>query len=269
MSLTTMDRWARGLAWISFSLLRIRRRVILENLEIAFGNEMSEAERLNIGKKSVYHFALTILEFLRNLEHDPFSETEFHHREHFIDALNLGHGIYGLCCHLGNWELMGGAGTHYLTPTYAVVKPIENPGVNRLVDELRNKIGLHTISLKPPGHALRTICRELKEGHMIGMILDQRRRGAPAIPFFGKPARTNTSLATLWLRFPAPIVPGYARRIAPGKTVIEALPALDLKTTGDNEKDIIALTTTFNEVIESMIRRCPEQYFWMHNRWKL
>ncbi len=263
-----LDRLARMASFLAYDILRFRRRLILTNLRIAFGNELTEAERARIGRESVRHFLLTIFEFLRSVRIDILGDTTVDGVEHVTEVLAQGRGGYILCSHLGNWEAMGGAGTRFVVPTYSLVKEMRQKGTDRLVDELRRKNGLYPIYRKPAGSAVKAIRETLKRNELVGFILDQARPQAPRVPFFGTPAKTQTSLAVIWRKYPAPIIPVSIRRIAPGKHAITVWPALKPELTKDAEADVLRITGQCNEMIEKMVRTAPEQYFWMHDRWK-
>jgi len=264
-----VDRLARGLAFMVFDLLRIRRALVLHNLKIAFGNEKRHEERLRIGRTSVYHVMLTFIELLRSVRVDIHGKTTCRGLEHIQAVLKEGKGAYFLAGHLGNWEAMGSAGTRFLgTPAWSIVKKIKQPGVNRFVEEIRHGNGLYTIHRDPPGQALRAIRDTLRKNQTVGFMLDQARPGAPRIPFFGTPAKTQTSLAAIWRKHPAPVVPISIRRTGVERHEIRVRPPLPLQRTGDSKKDTHENTALFNRVLEEMIRECPDQYFWMHDRWK-
>lgn len=97
--------------------------------------------------------------------------------------------------------------------------------------------------------------------------MDQSRPGEPRLPFFGKPAKTNTGLATIWRRTQAPILPAFIRRVDVNRHVVTILPPVCMSFKSDSE-DMTVASAHFNEKMESMIRQAPEQYFWLHNRWK-
>ena len=99
-------------------------------------------------------------------------------------------------------------------------------------------------------------------------MMDQSRPGSPRLPFFGHPAKTNLGLATLWQRYPAPIIPGFIHRSELGKHIVELQSPLDIETTEDRKADILAHSEQFNRAMETMIADKPEQYFWLHRRWK-
>ncbi len=268
MSPEAIDRLARVLRFALYDILRVRRKLMLRNLRIAFGDEKTEAERRHIARASFYHFVLTVLEFLRSVRIDILGETTVEDGDYLHSALARGQGVYMLGCHLGNWEALGASGTRFFVPAYTIVKEVGHGGVNRFVDEVRNANGLYTIGRKPSGLAMRTIRETLARGELVGLIYDQARPGAPRIPFFGTPAKTQTGLAALWRKWPAPIVPVSIRRIGVGRHRIRIWPPLELKTTGNVKQDILDHTAQFNRALEAMIRECPEQYFWLHNRWK-
>lgn len=268
LSPAALSRLARVFAILSFDVLRFRRRLILKNLAIAFGDERSAKERVRIGRDSMMHFFLTIFEFLRSVRIDILAETTSEGMEHITHALKEGRGAYILSGHLGNWEALGGAGTRFAAPAHSLVKNMQQSGTDQLVDELRRGNGVYPIYRKPAGSAIRQIRETLKRNELVGFILDQARPRAPRIPFFGVPAKTQTSLAVMRRKYPSPIIPVSIRRLAPGKHIFTVWPPLEIQTTAHAEEDVRRITEACNRSLERMIRTCPEQYFWLHNRWK-
>src|SRR3990172_2219909 len=110
----------------------------------------------------------------------------------------------------------------------------------------------------------------LRRGGMVGILLDQNasRREGVFVPFFGEPASTSKSLALLALWSGAPVVPVFIQRDTAGRHHLTIEPALPPPATGDREEDVAAFTAAFSRVVESRIRRSPEQWFWMHRRWR-
>ena len=134
---------------------------------------------------------------------------------------------------------------------------------------MRLQNGFPVIARKSAGDGYRAIRKGLKSGDIIGFMMDQSRPGEPRIPFFGRTAKTNTTLARIWDKSKnPPIVPCVMKRISACHHELHFFPEVDLPITGDKEKDIIKQTTIFNSTLERGIRMCPEQYMWMHNRWK-
>jgi Kdo2-lipid IVA lauroyltransferase/acyltransferase len=263
-----VERFADSLTAIVFDWLRIRRGLIMKNLRIAFGKEKSEGELEAIGRASVYNFFLTIFEFLRSVKIDIARDVSIEGDEHIKGALAKGQGVYILCMHLGNWEAMGAAVSRQICPAYVLVKKVGGASVNRFVDELREKNKFYTVKRKSRGDGFRAIKDTLARGEIIGFVMDQARPGEPRVPFFGAPAKTNTSLAAIWRRAEAPIVPAYIERFGIGKHRVTFLPEVTLVKTADESADVLSHTQKFNEVVERCVTRRPEQYFWMHDRWK-
>ncbi len=268
LSPASADKLARTLTTITFDVLRLRRGLILRNIDIAFGPRMSPEEKLRIGRESVYNFALTMLEFFRSESVDIAGSISVNGAEHIREALARNKGVYVLCFHMGNWEAMGAACTRFIAPSHVLVKRVGSSGVNRFVSETRARNGFLSVRRQGKGDGYKAIVKALSKGEIIGFVMDQARPGNPRLPFFGKPAKTNTSFAAIWRRHPAPIVPAYIVRKSIGSHVIEFMPEVKLELTQDEAADVNRHSVQFNQVVEQVILRKPEQYFWMHNRWK-
>lgn len=258
---------AQFLTCLGFSVFRVRRAIVLKNLAIAFP-DYTRQQCLAVGRESYLNFMLTVLEFLRGKYVDLARSVRFEGKEHLQRALDQGRGVYILCMHMGNWEAMGAGINLAITPARVVVKNVGSPAVNRWVNEVRRKNGFEVILRKNVGDGTRAILRTLKDGDIVGFVMDQSRPGEPKIPFFGTPAKTNTSFAALWRKRPAPIIPSYSFRTNVGEHVIRFEPELILRRADNQEADLIVLSEQFNRALEKMISEKPEHYFWLHNRWK-
>lgn len=262
------ERRARGLAVFFFDVLRFRRRLILRNLEIAFGAELDVAARIRMGRASMQHFWMTMFEFLSAFQNDLIADVEGEGVELVQQALAGGRGAYMLVAHLGNWEALGPYGTRHVAPVHSLVKEVGRGGANRFVDALRRHTGHTPIYRSPPGEALKAVRRVMKANQLVGFMLDQARPGAPRIPFFGTPAKTQTSLAAIWRKYPAPVIPASIHRLGYGRHRVKVWPELAMQRTDDARRDTEANTALLNRMLETMIRETPEQYFWLHDRWK-
>lgn len=258
---------ARGLAWLFFDVIRVRRRLVLANIATAFP-ERDDKERL--GRESYYHFLLTVFEFISARPETVLDTVTFEGTEH-LSGISASQGGFVLCCHTGNWEVLSAAVNLKVNPTRVIVKKLSNPGAERFVSEQRAAIGMDVIERKHRLDAVKAIRRAIGNGTLIGFVLDQARIGEPRIPFFTKPAKTNTSLAMLWARYPGPVIPMWIERLAYRRHKVHMLKPLTLPDLGpdideDDARDI--RTRQFNQVLEELISQVPEQYFWLHNRWK-
>ncbi len=187
--------------------------------------------------------------------------------ENLHRALDQGKGAFILISHLGNWELMGGAIATLFAPVHALVKKVGNDGTNRFVTELRENIGVKCVKRVGKLDGVKGVKRALSEGHVVAFMVDQARGGEPRVPFFGKPALTNTSLATLSQRFKAPVIPVRMERVSAGKHKLVCYEAIDFSGK-EKDKDSLHQSILTNKIVETMIKESPKQYFWVHNRWK-
>jgi len=187
--------------------------------------------------------------------------------EHVRSAMEHHGRVLVLTAHLGNWELLSVAHRVAGFPLTVVVRPLDAPGLNALAERLRLKAG---VELAAKRGALRAVLGALGRGRMVAVLLDQnasRREGIFA-PFFGHAASTSRSLAVLATRTRTPVVPIFAHRQAGGFHLVAVGPALEAPETPDAERAIIELTRCCNETIEAAIRRTPEQWLWIHRRWR-
>jgi Kdo2-lipid IVA lauroyltransferase/acyltransferase len=172
-----------------------------------------------------------------------------------------------LTAHLGNWELLPVACRLTGYPLSVVLRPLDAPWLDRLARRMRERSQVDLIDKRS---ALRPVLRALAEGAMVGILLDQnasRREGA-FVPFFGHAASTSKSLAVLALRTGTPIVPAFIRRENTLHRVVVG-PPLPLPPAGIvGEAAVVALTARCSEAIERAIRTTPEQWLWMHDRWR-
>ncbi|MBF0443773.1 MAG: lysophospholipid acyltransferase family protein [Oligoflexales bacterium] len=263
-----LEKAAKVIAYFFFDIMRIRRRTIVRNLEIAFGDRLSNSDRLSIGRQSVYHFSLSILETLHSYRNDIAANIEIKGLENLKTALEKGRGAYILCFHMGNWEAMASVMTRTITPSYVIVKKVGSKGVNRFVEELRDKNSFLFIKREKKGDVYRSIKEILSRNQIVGFVIDQARPGEPKLPFFSHPAKTNTSFAAIWRRLRSPIIPGYIYRTGPGVHVLNFLPEIKPVISDNLEKDLIDHSILFNLCVEKVVSEKPEQYFWMHDRWK-
>ena len=261
------------LGTFGFSVLRVRRRTVIRNLNIAFGNSICALEKRCLARRSYQNFFLTLFEFLGSRVIFPRADIEIINGHELSQALAGGQGAYILVTHQGNWELLCYAGNKYFAPVYVPVKPVGKGAVAQWVQETRLHNGLHEV-LGQRGETLRALrlLKALKAGNMVGFMVDQRKNNGFMTPFFGAPAATNTGLATLWLRQPSPVIPVVIHRVNKEKHQMIFFPPMawnELRAEcTDSQTFVEKATAQVNKQAETMIRMFPEEYFWMHDRWK-
>ncbi len=246
-----------------------RRRVALENLAIAFP-EQAAAARRKLCRASFRHLGMTLIESAILLVAEPhimLSRVSVDGLEHLRTAAGHPGGVLVLTGHFGNWELLGLAHVLAGLPLAVVVRPLDSPLLNRLADRLRARTGAELIAKR---RALRAVVDALRRGRMIGILLDQNasRDEGVFVPFFGRPASTSRSLALLSLRTGRPIVPIFIHREPDGRHRIVVEPALGRPTASSPDAAVVELTALCAQRTEATIRRWPEQWFWLHRRWR-
>ncbi len=264
-----LDFCARSLAFIFFYVFRLRRKVIIKNLNIAFGTEKSSQEKIRLGFLSYYHFILTVLEFLHYRNGDISKNTSIEGREEIDRVLESGQGAYIIAMHMSNWEASASVVAQQIKPVNVAVKKVGSSSLDSFVNELRRRNGMFSIERKSRGDAIRSMRKFLSKGELVAVILDQFRPGEPYLDFFGTPASTNTSFAGIWSLIKAPVFIAYSVRTKFGHHKLYFKKQLTMQTSGKPKEDVLTNSQYLNRVIEECIRKCPEQYFWLHDRWKV
>lgn len=256
-----------ALTFIGFDLLKIRRKVILRNLEIAFP-EKSQQERLRIGRESFAHMLTVLLELCGSKYVYPKLKITYEGTE-AMDSVPRDCGIWVLTMHFGNWEAMAYAANKRFRPTYAVMKDVGKGAFKEWIVELRHTFGLRRIHRgKNLPSARKQMGELIKQGFIVGFVVDQRRKNGQILPFFGHNSHTNDSLVQIWLQTPAPIFPNGLVRISPGRYVYKVYPEFKIEHRSTEEETIRHNTLRINQTVEQIVREHPEQYFWVHRRWK-
>lgn len=258
-----------GLGRAAYWLLAGRRRVALDNLALVYGDTLSPGARATLARRCFEHLGTTVMECCRLFfgPREPLlGRVQGRGMEHIGRAMAQGRGIFFLTGHFGNWELL--AATHGLAGfgLSVVVRPLDNPYLDALIARARERSGLRAISKRD---AVLGVRAALGRGECIGILLDQDAgREGVFVPFFGRPASTSRSLAVLALKTGAPVIPAFIHRLPEGGHQITLEPAIPLARGGQREHDVVANTARFTEAIERQVRAHPEQWFWVHRRWK-
>lgn len=253
---------------VFFDVLRVRRRLMLKNISIAFGDQYQRKERVRLARKACHNFIQSMLEAIVCRRHAIDADVVVENSEILKEAIAREEGVYFLLCHMGNWEAMGSFVSRRYRPSHTAMKKIGSKGVNRYVEDMRKRNDMHWIKRACKGDAVRQMNEILDRGELVGFVMDQARCGEPRLPFFNKDAKTNTSLAAIWIKRPAPVIPAYFYRRGFGRHTLVINPPLNLRKTDDLSTDILHNSILFNQEVEKIVRERPEHYFWFHNRWK-
>jgi len=173
-----------------------------------------------------------------------------------------------MTAHFGAWELSSFAHAVYGYPLKFIVRPIDNPRIEQLISNYRTSSGNVPIQRRS---AARDILKALRQNEAVGILFDQNttRKEGVFSEFFGIPAATSPSIALFALRTNAAVVPGFLIwDKGLGKHRLRFDPPVELIDTGDLEYDVLANTNRFNKILEGYVRQYPDQWLWIHRRWK-
>ena len=259
-----------GVALTFYTVHRRLRQVGMRNLDLAFpAKGRKEKERILRGVfislgRQLAEFTL----FPRYTQENVSRTVVYEGFENFANAQARGKGVVFLTAHMGGWEMSSFAHSLYGRPMNIVVRPLDNPLIDAMVDRYRRLHGNRTLSKQDYA---RGLVKALRGGEVIGILMDTNMtppQGA-FVDFFGVPACTATGIARLALHTDAAVVPVFCvwdHNLRKYKICFE--PAMKLLRTGDGEADAISNTTAFNREIERYVMRYPDQWLWVHRRWK-
>ena len=239
------------------------------NLHAAYGEALSERQRRRILRACWRHFGRITFDALAfpRLDRSALGTIlKVQGFDNMRNALAAGRGVLVFSAHYGHWEAGAYAMGLLGVPAAMIARPLDNPLLERRLVALRGGTGAAVI---PKRRAVRETMRALAHGTAVAILIDQDARGDGVfVPFFGRLAATTPTLALLALRTEAPIVPIFARVEADGTIAVHVEPVLEVQATGDRDADVLRLTAAATAVIERWVHQDPEQWLWMHRRWK-
>lgn len=260
-----VQRLGRLLGALWFSIVPIRRPVVVENLSTALP-ELSSSRRRAIAKQTFQHVATTVLELLW------LSRPRFEDLEHLVSVEGLenyhrvreaGRGVIAVTAHIGNWDLLACSQAIAGIPLHIVTKELSARRLSQLWMNRRREAGIAFI---PARKSILAILRALRRGEVVGMVVDQRTaadEGGVLLPFFGRPAWTTRAPHILAARTGAALLPVSSYRRRDGRHVVSVGEELELESTPE------ATMESINHHVEKWVRQNPEQWLWLHRRWKL
>lgn len=256
----------RAISWFPHE----RWDVAMENIREGLGPSMDRGKRERMKRKILAHFAMVFFEIphiLRLRRDNLHRYVVIENESPFLSALRKGKGVFILTAHFGNWELMNAVLSLRFGNAAVIVRPIDFPPADRLVQTLRSRFGTELISKQ---RAMRRIMGALKEKKVIGILLDQNvdwNEGA-FVKFLGRWACTNKGLALMVQKTGTPVIPAFSVRQEDGRYRIIFGEEVDTLRTGDRIRDVEENTARFTGIIENYIKRYPDHWFWFHRRWK-
>ncbi len=259
----------KTLGWAGFYLAGKERRKTLGNLRLAFGDSVGKRDirRMAIGCwKNLGRNAFEMIAWSR-WSRDRVARQVSRARgwEHLEAALKRGKGVFAVTAHLGHWELLA-AYVGSRVPIAVVAKPLYDPRLDRMITEFRSKWGGPVIQR---GGALKGILKALSENRVIGVLMDQDTGDDGVFaPFFGREAWTQSGPVRIAKKTGSALVPVFLIRDPDGRFELRVEPELEIPDTGDPDADVSKTVRRYTEIIEGYVRAYPDQWVWMHDRWK-
>ena len=265
----------KALTLVVYHLDKKRRNITVKNLSMAFPEKTFE-EIKTLSKKVYTELSKTISEILLMFVGKFDIDTAIKNQDEIKNKIqniteNSPHGVILLTAHFSNWELLA----HYLARHGLPMLVVGREGNNKLIDQnitipFRNKYGNRATS---KDKAMLAMSKALKKGSTVGLLIDQKtgQQNSVKVNFFDKPADTTISVAMLKLKFDPMVLPVFIARQSDGKYEVILNDPVDYiaDEIEDKEKKLEAMTSKYNQAMETVIREYPEQWFWMHNRWRI
>jgi KDO2-lipid IV(A) lauroyltransferase len=262
---------AHGLAWLAFQVDRRHREVAKENLRQSFPDRYTDAELNGLVLRVYQHFLTMVMEIAhlpRKLHVGNWRDyIELVNSQVMLQAITSGRPLLIVTGHFGNWEMAGFALGLLGFKTYAVARVLDNPHLERFLKQFRQKTGQKILAKKGDFDMMQEL---LEQGAVIATLADQDAGPKGMfVNYFGRPASTYKSMALMAIEYNVPIlVIGVPKVGEPMRYQVVAVDYIEPSEYAKRPDAMKALTQRFTSSLESIVRRYPEQYFWLHRRWK-
>lgn len=257
---------------LSFLLLRKRKGIARDNLRLAFGQTRNEKELREILKASLKNLGKGLFEVLRYyyLPSQFVDELiDIEGEENLKEALKQGKGVIALSAHLGNFTIIGAKFVSQNYPLNYVIHLPHERNIARLIEDIVNKVDVRLIPDRPRVTCVKKSLECLRKNEILFIQLDISAIDSNvSVEFFGQPVATFTGPVIFSMKTGSPVVPMFIIRDSVDRHKIIIDPPVELVVSGDKEKDILVNTRRLSKIIESYVSRYPEQWFWLHRRWK-
>jgi KDO2-lipid IV(A) lauroyltransferase len=255
---------------LAFRLDRRHGRIAMENLTRAFPGKYPPNEIEALARAVFENLGRTVVDVARSdrllLERNA-DAVRIDGLDRLLEARRRGKGVLVIMAHFGPWELLPLIAALRYEPVHVVARPLDNPRLDDLLTTMRERGGDRVIRKRD---ALQAILQVLRRGETVGILIDQHitEKEGVIVPFFGRPASTAFAPALIAMRSGAAVLPIGIVRERPGQYRVLIGEEVPVRRSGDRKADLVENTARFNLAIETFVRRYPEQWFWVHRRWK-
>lgn len=267
-------------SWVGrfiYRYLPYRKRVILSNIDNVYGEQLQPHQKTRLAQAFYSHLATSFKEMigLRFLSEKQLCErVDVKGHERLLKIAAEGRGVLVLTGHFGNWEFapLGGILNfkQFKGQFHFIRRMLGNKKIERILFRRYYRAGLNVI---PNKNSLQHVCDALDKNHAVVFVLDQHaslaNRDGVAAEFFGKKAGTYRSLASFARHTGVPVVPAAGYRLKNGRHVLEFFDPIEWKDYETTQESIYRNTLAYNQALERIILANPEQWLWLHKRWKL
>ncbi len=267
---TTIIDAGRILGLVGYVLDRRHRRIVRRNLLFAYPR-LTPSRTTALSRRIFQSMAVTFLEICQlsfSSRDDLLKSVGIKGVQNLTTAVKNPTGAIMMTAHLGNWEMAANAGCCFLEkPLVAVARPLQNKTLDRWIKRMRTRFGNRILD---KNRALSKMARALREGHMLGILIDQsttRSEGVEVL-FFNKTVTATPAASILARRYGCPVVPCFCIRETDGNLTLIIEPPLELVKTADATADLIVNTQIMTNAVEKAVRTYPDQWLWFHKRWK-
>lgn len=262
--------FGRCLGGLAYHLAARDRKKAISNLKYAYGNSKNPIEIKKTARNCFRHLGIMLFEVMKipTLNQKRINKTIiFEGFEIIKEAIVSGRGVIVATGHIGNWELMGAAAGRLGIPMNVIARKLNDDRLNQLIVDFRKKSGINTILREAPDSA-RQILKSLRSGQMLALLIDQDTRVDGAfVPFFGHQAHTPTGAAALAAKTGAVFAAASVHRTGIGRHRIR-VEEIIISDEIDKDHAIIEATAKATALFEKWIRQQPEQWPWIHDRWR-
>jgi Kdo2-lipid IVA lauroyltransferase/acyltransferase len=260
-----------------YRFLPYRKKVILDNINQVFGDDLSSSQKTYLAKAFYSHLATSLKETMQMRfisEKNLKSQVEVRGYERLLEAAEKGKGVLVLTGHFGNWEFAPIGGIlnfkQFKGQFHFIRRTLGSKWIERILFRRYYAAGLNVI---PKKNSLHQVVDALDQNHAVVFVLDQHasivNRDGVAVEFFGKKAGTYRSLASFARHTGVPIFPAAGYRVGKNRHVLEFYEPIEWEDFSTSQEAIYQNTKRYNEALEKMILAHPEQWMWLHKRWKL
>ena len=247
----------------------VLKKTVYKGLNIAFSAEKTPLQIKAIAKESFKHFGRLCFEAMKLMSAGPsdlVKRIKLNNSEEFSDDFNQGKGMILICCHLANWEILGAGWSNFGIKADAIVRPLDNILLDKHVENMRMRFGMRVI---PRKEVIKKGFKTIKEGRAVVFLMDQNTVTNPVfVPFFNELAATVSGPAIFARKFDCPVGIAWDVRNNDNSHTLY-YKRLEVRRDIENKDEFIKYHTAFfTSEIEKVIRANPEQWLWLHERWK-